>query len=137
MLQSKLIGETKKEWPNEATLKSHGLLLKGGYIKQMASGIYTFLPLARKVSLKVENIIREEMNALGAQEILMPLVATKTLWDMSNRYNTVGSELLRFKDRNGNDMVLSMTHEEATVFFNVKRSIFVSKISIFSISNPN
>ena len=116
MLQSKLIGETKKEWPNEATLKSHGLLLKGGYIKQMASGIYTFLPLARKVSLKVENIIREEMNALGAQEILMPLVATKTLWNMSNRYNTVGSELLRFKDRNGNDMVLSMTHEEATVF---------------------
>lgn len=116
MLQSKLIGETKKEWPNEATLKSHGLLLKGGYIKQMASGIFTLMPLGKRVISKIENIIREEMNAIGAQEIFMPLVATKKLWDMSGRYDTIGSELLRFKDRTGTDMVLSMTHEEATVF---------------------
>lgn len=116
MLQSKLIAQTKKEWPSEATIKSHGLLIKGGYIKQMASGIYTLMPLAKKVSSKIENIIREEMNAIGAQEILMPLVATKKLWDMSGRYESVGSELLRFKDRTGTDMVLSMTHEEATVF---------------------
>lgn len=116
MLQSKLIGETKKEWPNEASIKSHGLLLKGGYIKQMASGIYTLLPLAKKVVSKIENIIREEMNNIDAQEILMPLVATKKLWDMSGRYDSVGSELLRFKDRNDTEMVLSMTHEEATVF---------------------
>lgn len=116
MLQSKLIAQTKKEWPSEATIKSHGLLIKGGYIKQMASGIYTLMPLAKKVSSKIENIIREEMNAIGAQEILMPLVATKKLWDMSGRYESVGSELLRFKDRTGADMVLSMTHEEATVF---------------------
>ena len=66
MLQSKLIGETKKEWPNEASIKSHGLLLKGGYIKQMASGIYTLLPLAKKVVSKIENIIREEMNNIDA-----------------------------------------------------------------------
>lgn len=116
MLQSKLIAQTKKEWPSEATIKSHGLLVKGGYIKQMASGIYTLMPLARKVISKVENIIREEMNNIGAQEILMPLVATKKLWGMSGRYESVGSELLRFKDRTGADMVLSMTHEEATVF---------------------
>lgn len=116
MLQSKLIAQTKKEWPSEATIKSHGLLVKGGYIKQMASGIYTLMPLARKVTSKIENIIREEMNNIGAQEILMPLVATKKLWDMSGRYESVGSELLRFKDRTGADMVLSMTHEEATVF---------------------
>lgn len=116
MLQSNLIGETKKEWPNEASIKSHGLLIKGGYIKQMASGIYTLLPLAKKVVSKIENIIREEMNNIGAQEILMPLVATKKLWDMSGRYSSVGSELLRFKDRNDAEMVLSMTHEESTVF---------------------
>lgn len=116
MLQSKLLGDTKKEWPKEASVKSHGLLLKGGYIKQTASGIYTLLPLARKVTSKIENIIKEEMDNIGAQEILMPLVATRKLWEMSGRYNSVGSELLRFKDRTGADMVLSMTHEEATVF---------------------
>lgn len=116
MLQSNLIGETKKEWPNEATLKSHGLLLKGGYIKQMASGIFTMLPLGTKVAKKIENIIREEMNNIGSQEVIMPVVATKKLWDMSNRYDAIGSELLRFKDRTGADMVLSMTHEEAAVF---------------------
>jgi len=116
MLQSRLIGDTKKEWPNEATLKSHGLLLKGGYIKQMASGIFTLMPLGKKVSVKIENIIREEMNAIDAQEIQMPVVATKKLWDSAKRYESIGSELLRFKDRTGAEMVLSMTHEEAAVF---------------------
>ena len=116
MLQSKLIGDTKKEWPNEATLKSHGLLLKGGYIKQMASGIFTLMPLGKKVTSKIENIIREEMNKIDAQEVQMPVVATKKLWDSAKRYDAIGSELLRFKDRTGTDMVLSMTHEEAAVF---------------------
>lgn len=116
MLQSKLIGNTKKEWPNEATLKSHGLLIKGGYIKQMAAGIYTLMPLAKKVTTKIEKIIREEMESVGAQEILMPVVATKKLWDMSGRYEAIDGELLKFKDRTGTPMVLSMTHEEATVF---------------------
>jgi prolyl-tRNA synthetase len=116
MLQSKLIGETFKEWPNEATLKSHGLLIKGGYIRQIAGGIYTLLPLAKKVVTKIENIIREEMNNLEAQEILMPLVSTRKLWDMSGRYETVDQELVRFKDRTGADLVLSMTHEEVVTY---------------------
>ncbi|MEG2310555.1 MAG: proline--tRNA ligase [Clostridia bacterium] len=116
MLQSKLIGQTYKEWPNEATLKSHALLIKGGYIRQMTSGIYTLLPLAKKITTKIEKIIREEIEALGAQEVLMPLVATKKLWDMSGRYETIGKELLKFSDRNDTEMVLSMTHEEASVF---------------------
>ncbi len=116
MLQSKLIANTKKEWPNEASTKSHGILLKGGYVKQMASGIYTLLPLGKRVISKIENIIREEMNEIGSQEVFMPVVATRKLWDMCGRYDTVGSELLRFKDRNDTDMVLSMTHEEAVVF---------------------
>lgn len=116
MLQSKLIGDTFKEWPKEATLKSHGLLIKGGYMRQMATGIYSLLPLAKKVTTKIENIIREEMNGIGAQEILMPVVATKKLWDMSGRYDAIGNELLRFQDRTGAEMVLSMTHEEAVTF---------------------
>lgn len=115
MLQSRLIGETYKEWPTEAKLKSHGLLLKGGYVRQVSSGIYTLLPLAKRVKDKIENIVREEMNAIDAQEILMPLVSTKKLWDMSGRYDSVGAELLRFKDRSETEMVLSMTHEEIVV----------------------
>lgn len=135
MLQSKLLGETKKEWPKEATVKSHGLLIKGGYVKQMASGIYTLMPLAKRVTSKIENIIREEMENIDSQEILMPLVATKKLWDMSGRYDSVGSELLRFKDRNDAEMVLSMTHEEATVFslLNEAKSYQKYPFSVFQI----
>ena len=135
MLQSKIIGDTKKDWPSEATLKSHGLLLKGGYIKQMASGIFTLMPLGYKVASKIENIIREEMNKIGAQEILMPVVATKKLWDMAGRYDSVGSELLRFKDRTNTDMVLSMTHEEAAVFTALNEAVSYTKypFSIYQI----
>ena len=116
MLQSKLLCDTKKEWPVEATIKSHGLLIKGGYIKLISSGIYTLMPLAKRVTSKIENIIRDEMNKIDSQEVLMPIVSTKKIWDMSGRYNSVGSELLRFKDRNASQLVLSMTHEETTVF---------------------
>lgn len=115
MLQSKLIGETYKEWPKEATLKSHGLLIKGGYIRQIGAGLFTMLPMAKKVTDKIQNIIREEMVNVGAQEVLMPMVGTRKLWEMSDRYNTIGDEMIRFKDRTGSDLVLSMTHEEPTV----------------------
>ena len=101
MLQSKLLGETQKEWPKEATIKSHGLLIKGGYVKQMATGIYTLLPLAKKVTSKIENIIREEMNKINSQEILMPLVATKKLWDMAGRYEII-SKVSIFSFSNSN-----------------------------------
>lgn len=115
MLQSKLIGKTQKEWPNEATLKSHGLLIKGGYVKQVTSGIYSLLPLAKKVYNKIENIIREEMDAIDSQETLMSVVSTRALWEASKRYDVVGEELLKFKDRTGADLVLSMTNEETAV----------------------
>lgn len=135
MLQSKIIGDTKKDWPSEASLKSHGLLLKGGYIKQMASGIFTLMPLGKRVAQNIENIIREEMNELGAEEVLMPVVATKKLWDMAGRYDSVGSELLRFKDRTNTDMVLSMTHEEAAVFTALNEAVSYTKypFSIYQI----
>ncbi len=112
---SKLVGERLKDAPNNATLKSHILLLRAGYIKQVSTGIFSLLPPAQRVNLKIQNIIREEMNNLGGQEVLFPVVMPRELWEMSGRYRTIQEELLRFKDRNGHDMVLGMTHEEAAV----------------------
>jgi prolyl-tRNA synthetase len=115
MLLSQLIGQRTKEVPREASLVSHAFLLRGGYIRQVANGIYSILPLGLRVIRKIENIIREEMNALEGQEVLMPVLLTRELWDESGRYESIGPELLRFKDRTDHDMVLAMTHEEAAV----------------------
>ncbi len=115
MKLSKLVGERLKEAPNGATIKSHVLLLRAGYIKQVSTGIFSLLPPAQRVSLKIQNIIRDEMNKLGGQEVLFPVVMPRELWEMSGRYSSIQDELLRFKDRNGHDMVLGMTHEEAAV----------------------
>lgn len=115
MKLSKLVGERLKEAPNGATIKSHVLLLRAGYIKQVSTGIFSLLPPAQRVSLKIQNIIRDEMNKLGGQEVLFPVVMPKELWELSGRYSSIQDELLRFKDRNGHDMVLGMTHEEAAV----------------------
>lgn len=115
MKLSKLVGERLKEAPNGAIIKSHVLLLRAGYIKQVSTGIFSLLPPAQRVSLKIQNIIRDEMNKLGGQEVLFPVVMPRELWEMSGRYSSIQDELLRFKDRNGHDMVLGMTHEEAAV----------------------
>lgn len=115
MKLSKLVGERYKEVPNGAQLKSHILLLRAGYIKQVSTGIFSMLPPAQKVSSKIQSIIREEMNKVGGQEVLFPVVMPRELWEMSGRYQTIQEELLRFKDRTGHDMLLGMTHEEAAV----------------------
>ncbi len=115
MKLSKLIGERLKENPSGASLKSHILLLRAGYIKQVSAGIFSLLPPAQRVSLKIQNIIREEMDAIGGQEVLFPVVMPRELWEMSGRYSSIQGELVRFKDRTGHDMVLGMTHEEASV----------------------
>ncbi len=115
MKLSKLVGERIKEIPSGASIKSHILLLRAGYIKQVSAGIFSLLPPAQKVSMKIQKIIREEMDALGGQEVLFPVVMPRELWDMSGRYSSIKGELLRFKDRTGHDMVLGMTHEEAAV----------------------
>lgn len=112
---SKLLGERIKETPAGINIKSHAYLIRAGYIKQVSNGIYTLLPPAQKVSLKLQQIIREEMDAIDGQEVLFPVVMPRELWDKSGRYSAIGSELLRFKDRTGHDMVLGMTHEEAAV----------------------
>ena len=112
---SKLVGKRVKENPSGATLKSHILLLRAGFIKQVGAGIFSLLPPAQKVNLKIQNIIREEMNAIGGQEVLFPVVMPRELWDLSGRYSSIKSEMIRFKDRNNHDMLLGMTHEEAAV----------------------
>ena len=104
-----------KDVPSGASLVSHVLLLRGGYIKSVGSGIYSLLTPAVKIKRKIEHIIRDEMEKLGGQEISMPVVIPSSLWKSSGRFNTVGKELLRFKDRNEKVMVLSMTHEEPVV----------------------
>lgn len=115
MRLSRLIGNRFKERPADAVLDSHAFLLRGGYARQVANGIYSLLPPGLRVLRKIEGIVREEMDRLGAQEVLMPVVLPRELWDESGRYAAVGPELARFSDRSGHGMVLAMTHEEAVV----------------------
>lgn len=115
MLMSKLLGRTLRDKPAEATLPSHVFLLRGGYIRNVGSGIYSLLTPAVKIQKKIENIIRDEMGKIGGQEILLPVTLPAELWKESGRFSSVGNELLRFKDRANRDMVLAMTHEEAVV----------------------
>jgi prolyl-tRNA synthetase len=112
MLFSKMFIPTVKEDPKEAEVVSHKLMLRAGFIRKLSSGIYTWLPLGLKSLRKVEQIIREEMNKKGAQEILMPLVQPKELWVESTRWEKYGKELLRFVDRNSRELCLAPTHEE-------------------------
>lgn len=115
MKLARLIGERFKEKPMESTVDSHALMLRGGYMKNVANGIYaSYLPLKR-VTRKIEQIIREEMDELDGQEVSLPVVLPASYWQMSNRYTSVGSELLRFEDRHHTPYVLAMTHEEAAV----------------------
>ncbi len=112
MLFSKLLLPTLKDAPQEAEVISHKLMLRAGMIKKVASGIYSWLPLGLKVLKKVENIVREEMDSSGAQEVFMPMVQPKELWDETNRWEKMGPELLRIQDRHERDFCLGPTHEE-------------------------
>lgn len=112
---SELLGERLKQKPAEASLVSHIFLLRGGYVRQVSNGIYSMLPPAKRIAMKIENIIREEMDGIGGQEVLFPVVLPADLWKESGRFESVGSELMRMKDRSDHDMVLAMTHEEAAV----------------------
>ena len=115
MRMSRLVGRQVKEVPKEAQTPSHVFLLRGGYVRPVSTGIYSLLPLGRRVTAKIEAILREEMDAVEGQEVLMPVVLPRELWEESGRYQGVGPELLRFEDRNGKDLVLGMTHEEAVM----------------------
>ncbi len=110
-----LVGDRFKERPSDCVIDSHAFTVRGGYIKYVANGIYSLYPPMKKITAKIENIIREEMDAAGSQEVLFPVVLPASLWEESGRFESVGDELLRFTDRNGSKMVLGMTHEEACV----------------------
>ena len=115
MKLEKLVGDRFKEKPADCIIDSHALMIRGGYINQVANGIYSSYTVFRKITRKIENIIHEEMNSLGGQEVLFPVVLPASLWQESGRYESVGNELIRFNDRNGSPMLLGMTHEEAAV----------------------
>ncbi len=112
MRLSHLFFTTLRDDPADAEMPSHRLLQRAGYVRQLGSGIYSLLPLGKRVDARVEQIIREEQDRIGAQEMEMPVVHPADVWRASGRYDAIGPELGRFKDRNGRDMVLAMTHEE-------------------------
>jgi len=112
MRLSQLFFTTLRDDPSDAEMPSHRLLVRAGYVRQLGAGIYTLLPLGFRVAKRVEQVIREEMDAIGCQEMVMPVVHPAELWRETGRYDSIGPEMARFKDRAGRDMVLAMTHEE-------------------------
>ncbi len=115
MRLSHSFGRTLREVPADAEMVSHQLLLRAGMIRQMGAGIYSYMPLGWRVMKKIEQIMREEMDAVGCQDMMMPVVHPAELWQATKRWYSVGQALLRFKDRSERDMVLAMTHEEIVV----------------------
>ena len=112
MKMSKLFVQTLREYPSDAEVISHKMLVRAGFIRKLTSGVYNYLPLMWRVLKKIENIVREEMDSAGAQELLMPFVQPKELWEESGRWEVYGKELMRLKDRHNREMCLGPTHEE-------------------------
>ena len=112
MKASQFFISTLKEAPADAEVASHRLMLRAGFIKRLSAGIYTYMPMGLRVIRKIENIVREEMNAAGAVELLMPVVQPAELWQESGRFSRYGPELMRVKDRHQRDFVIQPTSEE-------------------------
>ena len=115
MKVSAMLGERFKDTPKDCVIESHALMMRGGYMKYMANGIFSLYTPAKRIMRKIEQIIREEMDRIDGQEVMFPVVMPASLWEESGRYTSIGSEMARWKDRSGNPMVLGMTHEEAAV----------------------
>jgi prolyl-tRNA synthetase len=109
---SKLFGSTLREVPADAEMVSHQLSLRAALVRQLSTGIYSYLPLGWRVLKKIEQIMREEMDAIGGQDMMMPVVHPAEIWQATNRWHEIGPELVRFKDRTRRGLVLAMTHEE-------------------------
>lgn len=112
MKQSQIFIPTLRETPSDAEVLSHQMMLRAGYIRQVSSGVYSYLPLAYRVIQKIENIIREELNAIGGTEMLLPALVPADMWKESGRYDTYGPEMMKLKDRHDRDFLLGPTHEE-------------------------
>jgi prolyl-tRNA synthetase len=113
MYLSRLFSQTLRDTPSEAETASHQLLLRAGYMRQHAAGIFSLLPLGQRTAAKIEVIIRREMDAIGGQEVSMPVVQPASIWQETGRWYQIDAEMGRFKDRAGRDMALAMTYEEA------------------------
>ncbi len=112
MRMSRFFSQTLREAPAESEVSSHQLLVRAGFMRQLGAGIFSYLPLAHRSLTRIMNIMREEINAIGGQEISMPVVQPADIWKESGRYQQIGSEMGRFKDKSNHDMILAMTHEE-------------------------
>jgi prolyl-tRNA synthetase len=112
MRMTRMFSTSLREAPTEAEIPSHQLLLRAGFIRQLGAGIFSYLPLAHRAMTRIKAIMREEINAIGGQEMTMPVVHPADLWQETGRWSQIGDEMARFKDRTGHDMVLAMTHEE-------------------------
>lgn len=137
MLASKLYCPTLRDDPAEADVASHKYMLKAGMLRKNAAGLYSFLPLGRRVVLKIENIVREEMDAAGAQEIMMPIVQPAEIWKESGRWDVYGQEMFKLKDRHDNDYCLGPTHEEliTTLVRNELRSYKQLPVNMYQMQN--
>ena len=109
---SKLIGKTQKEIPSDADTISHQLMIRAGMIRQVSTGVYSYLPLAQRSIKKIENIIRDEMDKAGGQEVTLPVIQPREIWEKSGRGEAFGKIIFTFKDRKGRELVLGPTHEE-------------------------
>ncbi|MCA9851272.1 MAG: proline--tRNA ligase, partial [Dehalococcoidia bacterium] len=112
MRMSRLFGHTLREFPTEAETPSHALLLRGGFVDQLMAGVYSFLPLGNRVRLKIERVIREEMNRAGGQEVRLPTLQPIELWEESGRKQAMGDVLFQLRDRKERGLALGPTHEE-------------------------
>lgn len=112
MRMSKMFSQTLREAPSDARTVSHQLLERAGFIRQLAAGIFTYMPMAYRSLTRVENIMRDEINRIGGQELAMPVTNPASIWQETQRWYQIGAEMARFKDRTGRDMLLAMTHEE-------------------------
>ncbi len=112
MRMSMLFGRTLREAPSGVEVEGHKLLLRAGFVRQLSAGVFSYLPLAKRSIAKIENILRAEMDAVGGQEVSMPVVQPAEVWKRSGRYGSTGRELVRLRDRRDREMVLAMTHEE-------------------------
>ena len=122
MRASQLLLPTVKEDPAGAEAASHRLMVRAGLVRQLAAGIYVYLPAGWRVMRKIEAIIREEMDAIGCQELLMPVLQPAEIWQESGRWDAIGDGMFRLKDRKGADMALAMTHEEVVTCSRPARS---------------
>ncbi|MEK7072697.1 MAG: hypothetical protein AAB969_03950, partial [Patescibacteria group bacterium] len=122
MRQSKLFTKTRNTAPKDAVSASHKYLTQGGFIDMLMAGVYTYLPLGYRVIAKISDIVREEMNLMGAEEMLMPTLQPKGLWDETGRWESLQEIMYQFKDRSDKDVGLGATHEEV-IYDIVRRNI--------------